>query len=355
MGYLLRCIALLGSRRVLFALGGLYICFAAGIPVVSLLGDRPGEAALTTSLLVGTSGLVLLYSGYRLPRTAIRPDVFPVVAGWCIRAGGLMVGILLLMTLITELADPVANFLILSGLACVAGLGMGYHDGQAKTRAKDAEDYSEQLERQNERLENFASLLAHELRNPVSIGQIYTHQLPEADHPEAVGYVAEAFDRIENTIDIMLVLARGQKALSEQQPVMLAAVAQEAWDELETPEATLAVETDLMIEADETYLRHLLRNLFENAVEHGGDDVTVTVGDLPTGFYVADDGRGIPVDVRETIFERGYTTAADDGGMGLGLTFVKAMADIYSWEYSVTASTRGGARFDFENVSDRNP
>ncbi|WP_135306414.1 sensor histidine kinase [Haloarcula amylovorans] len=350
MGYLIRCIAIIGGRRVLFALGGLYILFAAGVPVVSLLGDRPTEAALTTSILVGTSGIVLFYGGHRLPETNIRPDVFPVVAGWCIRAGVLMIGILLFMTLITTLTDPIANFLILSGLASVAGLGMGYHDGQAKTRAKDAEEYGEKLERQNERLESFASLLAHELRNPVSIGQIYTHQLSETDNPQAVGYVAEAFDRIENTIDIMLVLARGQKALSEQQPVTLAGVAQDAWDEIETPEATLTVQTDLTIAADETYLRHLLRNLFENAVEHGGDDVTVTVDDLPTGFYVVDDGKGIPVDVRETIFERGYTTAADDGGMGVGLTFVKTMADIYGWECSLTASTRGGARFEFENM-----
>ena len=99
---------------------------------------------------------------------------------------------------------------------------------------------------------------------------------------------------------------------------------------MDAPEAT----TNRTIEADKTYVRHLFRNLFENAVEHGRSDGTVTVGDLPTGFYVADDGVGIPGDERETIFETGYTTASEQGGMGLGLTFVREMADVYEWEGS---------------------
>lgn len=75
------------------------------------------------------------------------------------------------------------------------------------------------------------------------------------------------------------------------------------------------------------------------------------MGDLPTGFYVADDGRGIDIDKQETVFETGYTSKSSEGGMGLGLTFVQKMADVYGWKCSVTESDAGGARFEFVNVT----
>jgi PAS domain S-box-containing protein len=206
------------------------------------------------------------------------------------------------------------------------------------------------LQRQNEQLDNFASMLAHELRNPVTIGQIYSQQLPAETDVEAVAYVAEAFDRIEDMIDIMLVLTRGSEAVGTPTAVDLPDAAREAWSEMDVPEARLDIEIDRTIQTDETYIRHLLRNLFENAVEHGGEDVTVEVGELEDGFYVADDGVGIPAEERESVFEEGYTTAGDTGGTGLGLAFVKELAEVYEWQCKVTESAAGGARFEFRNV-----
>ncbi|WP_137283830.1 PAS domain S-box protein [Halorussus salinisoli] len=207
------------------------------------------------------------------------------------------------------------------------------------------------LQRQNERLDKFASMLAHELRNPVNIGQIYSRQLPNETYPEAVEYVTEAFDRIEEMIDVMLVLTRGREAVGERTPVELGDVAHDAWDDVDAPDAALEVAIDDTIHADKTYVHHLFRNLFDNAVEHGGSDVTVTVGELSTGFYVADDGVGIPPDERETVFREGYTTASETGGTGLGLAFVKELAEVYGWDCQVTESDAGGAQFEFENVT----
>ncbi|UPV76441.1 MEDS domain-containing protein (plasmid) [Halorussus limi] len=238
------------------------------------------------------------------------------------------------------------------------------------TMAQDITEREENrrtLERQNERLESFASMLAHELRNPVTIGQIYSQQLPAETDSEAVEYVTEAFDRIEDMIDVMLVLTRGRKAVGDSAPIDLGSVAREAWDDVDSSEAALDVELDRTIEADETYIRHLFRNLLENAVEHGGPDVTVTVGDLPSasdgrsedgdgtepttgGFYVADDGPGIPDEDRDAVLDEGYTTAADSGGTGLGLAFVQKLAEVYEWDLEVTESEDGGARFEFRNV-----
>ena len=229
-------------------------------------------------------------------------------------------------------------------------------DGEVYRIVGIADDVTEQVERErklresNERLESFASMLAHELRNPLNIGQIYSQQLPNETDSDAVEYVTEAFDRIEDMIDVMLVLTRGREAVGERTSVQLADVVQDVWDEMDTFDATLEGDIDHVIQVDETYIRHLFWNLFENAVEHGGRDVTITVGELPTGFYVADDGPGIPVDERDAVFEAGFTTAAQQGGTGLGLAFVQKLAEVYEWDCMVTESAAGGARFEFANV-----
>jgi PAS domain S-box-containing protein len=246
----------------------------------------------------------------------------------------------------------------------------------------ERKEHAERLEQKTDRLESFASMLAHELRNPTMIGQIYSQQLPGGSDSDAVEYVTEAFDRIEAIIDVMLVLTRGQEAVGERAPVALADAARDAWDNVDAPDAELAAESDGVIEADETYVQHLFRNLLKNAVEHGstsnrpmdddavehgGRDVTVTVGTLSDdvsasdandgsanavgGFYVADDGVGIPADERDVIFDEGYTTAAESGGSGLGLAFVRKLTNVYGWDCTVTESEAGGARFEFRTAS----
>ncbi|WP_227352804.1 PAS domain-containing protein [Haladaptatus salinisoli] len=230
-----------------------------------------------------------------------------------------------------------------------AGLSFAQDITERVEREQRLEKTVEKLEQSNDRLESFASTLAHELRNPVMIGQMYCNELPEADS-EAVGYVAEAFDRIEEMIDVILAVTRGHEAVGERVPVDLTDVARRAWDDVDAPDATVDGSIDRTVHADETYVEHLFRNLFDNAVEHGRPDVTITVGDLPTGFFVADDGPGIPVADRDDVFKLGFTTTVERGGTGIGLAFVKRLADVYEWDCRVTESESDGARFEFTNV-----
>jgi signal transduction histidine kinase len=94
----------------------------------------------------------------------------------------------------------------------------------------------------------------------------------------------------------------------------------------------------------------VLENLFRNAIEHGRSDVTIRVGTLSdeTGFYVEDDGPGIPSDTRDEVFEQGYSTA--DDGTGFGLSIVREIAEAHGWEISATDSAEGGARFEIRGV-----
>jgi signal transduction histidine kinase len=145
-------------------------------------------------------------------------------------------------------------------------------------------------------------------------------------------------------IDDILTLAREGNDASDVGAVNLGALAENCWHNVAPTGATIEGETDRTIRADRRRLQQLLENLYRNAVEHGGDDVTVTVGDLPEGFYIEDDGSGIPLDDRADVFDIGYSTA--DRGSGFGLSIVQQIAEAHGWEVHLTDGDDGGARFE---------
>lgn len=211
------------------------------------------------------------------------------------------------------------------------------------------ENQNERLKQQNNRLETFASMLAHELRNPLTIAQIYL-QRAATDDGDAVHQVEDALERIEEMIDVLLLTTRGSDATLERQTVKIRPIAEQAWKVLEPTDSELFIETDRRVNVDPTHLQHILENLFRNAISHNEGDVAVRVGGLPTGFYVADTGTGIPEERRTEVFDTGFTTSST--GNGLGLAFVEHLVDIYNWTIEITESASGGARFEITSVSD---
>ncbi|MEF8881899.1 MAG: PAS domain-containing protein [Halapricum sp.] len=211
----------------------------------------------------------------------------------------------------------------------------------------------QKLERQNERLDQFASVVAHDLRNPLTVAIGFLEVAAETGDPEHFEKIESAHDRIERLIEDLLALARGNTTVEDAEQIDLKRVAREAWGYVDTHEATINVsETVPVVTGDVNRLTQLFENLFRNAVEHGGNDVSISVGTLDdeTGFYVADDGEGIPVENRETVFEHGVTSS--QGGTGFGLSIVDDIARAHGWTVSVTDSIDGGARFEFETFPD---
>ena len=107
------------------------------------------------------------------------------------------------------------------------------------------------------------------------------------------------------------------------------------------------------VESDRSRLTELFENLCRNAIEHGGEGVTVTVGATQAGFFIADDGPGIPDGERRAVFESGYSTTAD--GTGFGLAIVSRIAEAHGWTVTATESESGGARFEFAGVAGSDP
>jgi signal transduction histidine kinase len=149
-------------------------------------------------------------------------------------------------------------------------------------------------------------------------------------------------------IEDLLTLAREGNDVGEQESVGLASFVERCWKNVATADATLRADIDRTIRADPTRLEQLFENLIRNAVEHGGDQVTVTLGELENGFYVEDDGPGIPPEDREDVFGYGYSTSED--GTGFGLSIVKQIAEAHDWDIRLTEGTDGGARFEIIGV-----
>jgi signal transduction histidine kinase len=207
-----------------------------------------------------------------------------------------------------------------------------------------------ELERQNDRLEEFAEVVSHDLRNPLNVLQGSIGLAEETGDSHYFANCRRAAERMQRLIDDLLTMARQGDAVADLEVVDLATLADDCWGTVDTPEATLevSIETETTLWADPNRTRQILENLFRNAVEHGGERVSVRVGELDDGFYVEDDGPGIPPDERERVFESGYTTATD--GTGFGLKIVEGVAEAHGWEVSVTEGPEGGARFEITGV-----
>ena len=206
-----------------------------------------------------------------------------------------------------------------------------------------------ELREQNERLDEFVGIVAHDLRNPLGTVQGYTDlalasaEGPQADH---LRRIERAADRMERLVDDLLRLARDGGDVGERTAVDVASVARDAWSFFENGEATLQIHSDATVYANRSRLQQLFENLFRNAIEHCGPTVTVTVRDIEGGFAVEDDGPGLPPKIESTLFTPSFDREA---GLGLGLLIVERVVSGHEWDASVH-SDDGGTTFVFQGV-----
>jgi len=214
-----------------------------------------------------------------------------------------------------------------------------------------------------ERSKRFVADASHELRSPLSV--IQTELEVGLLHPEAVDWQRTANDALEESrrmqriIEDLLMLARadsGKVLVHTLLPVDL--------DDIVLGEAVrlrlsgrLTVDTRAVsggrVTGDPHYLLRVVRNLSNNAARHAQSRVTFSLhkdGEL-VQLEVTDDGKGVPEELREKIFERftrlDEARSRDDGGSGLGLAIVRAIVEAHGGTVVVTGNPDGsrGARF----------
>ena len=197
-------------------------------------------------------------------------------------------------------------------------------------------------------LEGFGDILSHDLGNILQIAQGRLELAREVDDSEHIETVDESIERATGMLDELTTAMQAGSVVEEVSTVEVSEVFDRAWQSQATADATKEIEEEIQVRADEMALQRMFENLVRNAFEHGENTATVRLGSLVDGFYVEDDGPGIPTDERPKVFEPGYTTKAD--GTGTGLVSIHQIALAHGWKPTIGEGAEGGARFKFTNV-----
>ncbi|MFC7074777.1 PAS domain-containing protein [Halovenus rubra] len=217
------------------------------------------------------------------------------------------------------------------------------------SQEQELRNRKEALVRKNERLDEFANIISHDLRSPLTVAEGHI-ELAQDNHDDPhLAQATEGINRSKALIDDLLTLAQNGETVGEIRHIELATLVRHSWQTVDTGDTTLTVDVTSTIQADRSRLQQLFENLYRNAIEHAGEDVAVHVGETEGGFYVADTGAGIPATDRAQIFEAGYS--ASGTGTGLGLRIVKQIIEAHGWEIAVTESEAGGTQFTITGVS----
>ncbi|ESS04860.1 MAG: PAS/PAC sensor signal transduction histidine kinase [uncultured archaeon A07HR67] len=209
-------------------------------------------------------------------------------------------------------------------------------------------EYERMLERQNDRLKEFTDILAHDLRNPLTVIEGNLTLYNETGDDEHIATIADTVDRMKRLVEDLLRVARQGDIVTDPVSTDLGDVVETAWQVVEIEsDATLHYDPVPPISSDPDRLTELFENLFRNGVQHGGPDVVMRVGPIEGGFYVEDNGDGFSVDP-EQVFDHGFSTASD--GSGYGLSVVRTIVNAHGWDIVATDADSGGARFEVTGI-----
>lgn len=245
--------------------------------------------------------------------------------------------------------SPIGNWIIYyvngSIVTLLVGAVLGQLHGETVETQEKLKDVSIELEKQNSRVELFASAISHDLRNPLSIAEGYFSVIKdEIDDDECVKKIDNAFERMEQIITDSLALAQDDVEL-EKTSTDLEDELNEAWKQVQTGGITLEVEDSCIITADSTYFQQMVENIFRNTVSHADGATRITAGATDEGFFIEDDGNGFPQDLI------GRDLNYLDEELGFGLSIVMFLAEKHEWDAHIKVSETGGVRFEFD-ISD---
>lgn len=198
--------------------------------------------------------------------------------------------------------------------------------------------------------DDFVAVVSHELRTPLTSIQGYLKtmlqlgsQLDEEQRRSFLQAADRQGDRLRRLIEQLLSVARLESHVEPLtlSPVSVEQVARHVVDELRASAHghtfDLRFDPSLpLIETDEAKVHQILSNLVENALKYSPPDTRVTIRGARMGdgvvVSVEDEGRGIPEEAQERVFDRFYqvdsSATRSVGGTGLGLYICRKLADL---------------------------
>lgn len=212
------------------------------------------------------------------------------------------------------------------------------------------------LRRQNESLEEFATLVSDDLRELLVAAEDALATARANEDPEALASVSAEHERLRVLVENVLRLSRDAKTVEDVDWVSLAALARATFADVDvdTTGVDLVVDVDVRVRADRERLGFALAECFENAVVHGDGEtstirVAVSTDAHGSGFVVADDGPGFQPAARQSAFDAGFST--DPERTGFGLPIVRNVAHAHGWSVDASTSAADGVAVAFEGVA----
>jgi signal transduction histidine kinase len=224
----------------------------------------------------------------------------------------------------------------------------------------------EQERRTVEVKNEFVSMVSHELRTPITgisgfseTLRDHWRALPPSEVDEFLTILRGESEHLENLVEDILVIPRldsGHLRFNLEQ-VRVATVAETVAETVFDEKTSVEIDIPVYVEAwsDPARLRQILRNLMENALKYGGNDVYVFGEERREGTYtviVADNGSGVPEADRERIFEHFEQLSKGDArleqGVGLGLPIARKLATAMGGNLWYEDRFPVGAQFCFD-------
>ncbi|MFB6233858.1 MAG: ATP-binding protein [Halopenitus sp.] len=363
---------------LIITIGVLLFAVAASHHWEEALTINQGVGPFFAFFLDGSLAVGILYAGYWLSKTDLTVGDQWTVWWWSL-GGAILSTTLIGLTILIRLfegrviTEPTFLLLIAVEVGALAGLIAGYNTARARRAAERAREANERLETlssdlraSNKRLEQFASTLSHDLREPLRMVSNYVQLLErqygddlDEDAREFIGYAVDGADRMQSMIDSLLEYSRvttdEDLFESTDADAVLNGVLEDLQIRIEETNATVTADELPTVRANREQLEQVFRNLIENAIQHSGDDPPqIHVGAEEAGdewrFVVRDEGVGIDPAYQDQIFEMFEQIDGDDGNSGtagMGLALCERIVDHHGGEIRVESDPGDGTTFTF--------
>lgn len=207
-------------------------------------------------------------------------------------------------------------------------------------------DMAEHLRNREVTIRSFTDHVSHEIKTPVSAIRAAAELLTDggtldADDQKIVAEIEGASQQIERQLVALRDMARARE-IKHVGHCDLAAL--EPWIIDNYPNVSIALKgSDVQIPMIENGVKIILTQLFQNACNHGAQQIVIRAMATKSGMdlHVQDDGRGISSGNSDQIFTPFFTTRRDQGGTGMGLTIIRNMLSVHGGQITLLPSDCG--------------